>query len=90
MDGLIDQCVSIMEETINVRTVARYYDSASFYGATHIERACLAWLKVNLLSHLPEHPEHLRAISTSLMASLINSPDLFVMQTEFSVYVLLR
>ena len=79
-----------MEETINVKTVARYYDSASFYGAIHIERACLAWLKVNLLSHLPEHPERLREISSSLMASLISSSDLFVMQTEFSVYVLLR
>ena len=79
-----------MEETVNVRTVARYYDSASFYGAKHIEKACLSWLKVNLLSHLPEHPDHLREISTSLMALLINSPDLFVMQTEFIVYVLLR
>ena len=90
MEGLIDQCVLIMEETINVRTVARYYDSSTFYGAKHIEKACLAWLKVNLLSHLPEHPHHLREISTALMATLISSPDLFVMQTEFSVYVLLR
>ena len=90
LDGLIDQCVAIMEETINVKTVARYYDSASFYGATQVERACLAWLKVNLLSHMPEHPERLRDISTSLMVSLISSSDLFVMQTEFSVYVLLR
>ena len=90
LDGLIDQCVLIIEETINVKTVARYYESAIFYGAKNIEKACLAWLKVNLLSHLPEHPEHLREISSSLMAALINAADLFVMQTEFSVYVLLR
>ena len=90
LDGLMDQCVIIMEETINVRTVSRYYESATLYGATRIEKVCLGWLKVNLLSHLPEHPEHLRDISISLMSALINSPDLFVMQTEFSVYVLLR
>ena len=90
LDGLIDQCILIMEETINVRTVARYYETAILYGTKDIENACLTWLKVNLLSHLPEHPEYLRDISISLMEKLINSPDLFVMQTEFSVYVLLR
>jgi BTB/POZ domain-containing protein 13 len=90
LDGLIDQCVLIIEETINVKTVARYYEAATLYGAKNIEKACLAWLKVNLLSHLPEHPEHLREISSSLMSALINAADLFVMQTEFSVYVLLR
>ena len=90
LDGLIDQCVLIMEETINVRTVARYFETAILYGTKEIETACLNWLKVNLLSHLPEHPEHLRNISINLMEKLIKSPDLFVMQTEFSVYVLLR
>ena len=90
LDGLIDQCVLIMEETINVRTVARYFETAILYGTKEIEAACLNWLKVNLLSHLPEHPEYLRNISINLMEKLIKSPDLFVMQTEFSVYVLLR
>ena len=79
-----------MEETINVRTVARYFETAILYGTKEIETACLNWLKVNLLSHLPEHPEYLRNISINLMEKLIKSPDLFVMQTEFSVYVLLR
>ena len=79
-----------MEETINVRTVARYFETAILYGTKEIEAACLNWLKVNLLSHLPEHPEYLRNISINLMEKLIKSPDLFVMQTEFSVYVLLR
>jgi len=32
----------------------------------------------------------LREIPPSLMGQLIESPDLFVMQTEFSIYVLLR
>ena len=90
MDGLIDQCASIMEETINVETVSKYYESGVAYGATKIQDSCLAWLKVNLLSHMPEHPGKLRQISKGLMENLVNDPRLFVMQTEFSVYVLLR
>ena len=50
----------------------------------------MCWLRVNLLSHVPEHPHRLADIDPELMATLVASPDLFVMQTEFSVYVLLR
>ncbi len=53
-------------------------------------QSCIVWLRVNLLSHLPEHPDCLRSIGPDLMRDLIASPDLFVMQTEFSAYVLLR
>ena len=50
----------------------------------------MSWLRVNLLGHVPEHPHRLADIDPELMARLVASPDLFVMQTEFSVYVLLR
>lgn len=90
LDGLIDQCASIMEETVNIETVTKYFDTATMYGSLKIQKACISWLKVNLLSHLPEHPSKLRLISIDLMATLISTPGLFVMQTEFSVYVLLR
>ena len=90
LEGLIDQCVIIMKETINVKTVVQYHETAILYGASEVEKACLLWLKVNLLSHMPEHPDRLRDIPCELMAKLIESPELFVMQTEFSVYVLLR
>ena len=53
-------------------------------------QSCMCWLRVNLLSHVPEHPHRLADIDPELMATLVASPDLFVMQTEFSVYVLLR
>ncbi len=45
---------------------------------------------MNLLSHMPERPQSLRQVPLDLMARLVGSPDLFVMQTEFSAYVLLR
>jgi len=90
LEGLIDQCLAIMHETINVKTVVNYYQTAIRYGATVVKESCLSWLKVNLLSHMPEHPDRLREIPPELMAQLVSSPELFVMQTEFSVYVLLR
>ena len=60
------------------------------YGQRELEEDCMRWLRVNLLGHLPEHPHRLADIDPELMARLVASPDLFVMQTEFSVYVLLR
>ena len=61
-DGLIDQCCQIMEETINIETVSKYYETAQLYGCGQVQNSCLNWLKVNLLSHLPEHPEKLRQV----------------------------
>merc|ERR1719369_682899 len=90
MDGLADQCANIMEETVNIETVTKYYETGVFYGSSRIQDACITWLKVNLLSHLPEHPAKLRQVPVDLMQRLVNHSGLFVMQTEFSVYVLLR
>ena len=90
LEGLIEQCTTIMMETTNVETVVDYYDASCRYGVVIVSKTCLTWLRTNLLNHLPEYPSRLREISVNLMSNLINSPDLFVMQTEFSVYVLLR
>ena len=79
-----------MEETINIETVVKYYETAQLYGCGQVQNSCLNWLKVNLLSHLPEHPDKLRQVPVELMTKLIGHAELFVMQTEFSVYVLLR
>ena len=62
MDGLADQCANIMEETVNIETVTKYYETGVFYGSSRIQDACITWLKVNLLSHLPEHPAKLRLV----------------------------
>lgn len=37
-----------------------------------------------------EHPATLRHIPSDLMTELLTSPHLYVMQTEFSVYVMLK
>ena len=90
LEGLISQCLVIMDETVNVETVVRYWEAASQYGCSEVAAVCVDWLTVNLLSHLPDHPARLREISPGLMSELVSSAHLFVMQTEFSVYVLLR
>lgn len=90
LEGLIYQCLVIMDETINVETVVRYWEGCQQYGCVELAKTCVEWLTVNLLSHLPDHPARLREISPGLMSDLVSSPALFVMQTEFSVYVLLR
>jgi len=90
LEGLIDQCLVIMEETVNVQTVVRYWEACVQYGCMKMVTNCQDWLAVNLLSHLPDHPARLREIPAPLMSELVISPHLFVMQTEFSVYVLLR
>lgn len=45
---------------------------------------------MNLLSFYAKHSKWLRLISIDLMEQLVSSPDLFVVQTEFSLYLLLR
>lgn len=67
-----------------------YYESACHYGVISIKKTTFNWLLVNLLSLYSKHYKWLRNISIDLMYALISSPDLFVMQTEFSVYTLLR
>ena len=37
-----------------------------------------------------EYPNTLRCITPDLMKELLSSPNLYVLQTEFSVYVLLK
>jgi len=90
LDGLINQCSVIMEETINMETVVKYYEASDQYGCDKLKRSCIDWLLVNLLIVMPEYPDRLREIPACLMEQLVASPHLFVMQTEFSVYVLLR
>lgn len=48
------------------------------------------WLLVNLLSFYSKHAKWLRQIDVDLMEKLVGHPDLFVIQTEFSLYMLLR
>ncbi|XP_071440025.1 protein germ cell-less [Hetaerina americana] len=90
LDGIITECAEIMKDSTNVQTVVSYYNTSCQYGVPLVKEACLNWLKVNLLSNMMDFPKKLRDISPTLMSLLVGSPDLFVMQTEFSVYIMLK
>lgn len=90
LDGLIDRCAEVMTETVNAESTISYYEAACQYGVQSVKQSTFKWLEVNLLSYYSKHSKWLSHISTDLMAELVNSADLFVVQTEFSLYMLLR
>lgn len=67
-----------------------YYEAAHEYGVSSVKNSTFSWLLVNLLSFYAKHSKWLRQISVDLMERLVSSGDLFVVQTEFSLYLLLR
>lgn len=72
------------------KTVISYYDNASAYGLRAVQDAAIKWLLVNLLHYYHRHQRWLRSISIPLMQQLVQHPDLYLIQTEFSLYMLLR
>lgn len=72
------------------QTVVKYYHAACEYGVQTVKEDTFKWLEVNLLSYYTDRPVKLRKFSSKLLTELVSSPDLFVMQTEYSVYLLLR
>ncbi|KAH0945205.1 hypothetical protein HN011_010739 [Eciton burchellii] len=90
LQELIDECANIMIETMNSETVISYYNAAVSYGIANVKAAAKRWLEVNLLDYGWTHLSFLKQITPELMADLVTSPDLIVLQTEFCIYMLLR
>ncbi|XP_068146624.1 protein germ cell-less [Drosophila tropicalis] len=90
LDGIIDKCAEVMVDNINAETAIQYYDAACQYGVIAVKKSTFQWFQINLLSIYNKHPNLLRNISIELMTALTASHDLYVMQTEFSLYTLLR
>ncbi|XP_050301262.1 protein germ cell-less isoform X2 [Anthonomus grandis grandis] len=91
LDGLIEQCTEVMLETINPKTSLDYYNAACQYGDRKLQEACIRWFLVNLMSYYYSNSEtEIRTIPISLMTKLVGHPDLFTIQTEYSIYVMLK
>ncbi|XP_044735729.1 protein germ cell-less [Chrysoperla carnea] len=90
LEGIIEQCTLVMRDTINTKTAVNYYEAACEYGVTNVKEAAFKWLLVNLMGYFYDHVKWLKEVSVELMTQLISSPDLFVIQTEFTIYILLR
>ncbi|EEB13890.1 hypothetical protein Phum_PHUM264430 [Pediculus humanus corporis] len=67
-----------------------YYNAALEYGVMSLKEASFNWLLANLLTSIRNIPDILCSISVDLMTALISSPNLFVVQTESSIYYLLQ
>ncbi|XP_012891195.1 PREDICTED: putative germ cell-less protein-like 1-like [Dipodomys ordii] len=88
VNDLIYQCNDIMKETINVKTVCRYYIAADTYGLDYVKKECFEWLLHNLMTH--PTIQLYKEISLVLMKLLISSSDLLVMQKEVDIYTTLK
>ncbi|KAH8401935.1 hypothetical protein KR009_008727 [Drosophila setifemur] len=90
LDGIIDKCSEVMVDTLSPETAIQYYEAACQYGVVGVKKSTFQWFQINLLSIYSKQPNLLRLISIELMSALTASHDLYVMQTEFSLYTLLR
>lgn len=89
LDELIQLCSELMQETIKLDTVLLYYEAAEQYALVGLKQKCFEWLERNLMFLVHEDPKTLRQIEPDLMRQLVDSPKLVVIQTEFSLYLLL-
>lgn len=72
-----------------LQTALEYYEAACRYGDQKLKEACKKWFLVNLMTYYYQLL-NLQTIPVNFMTELLSSPDLFVMQTEFSIYVMLK
>ncbi|GFT50732.1 germ cell-less protein-like 2 [Nephila pilipes] len=89
LDDLIQQSIEVMKESINIDTVLLYHEAAELYGLVDIKNDTLDWLYKNMDS-ISKSSLHLQQISCDLMTELISSHKLVVVQTEYTLYALLR
>ncbi|XP_055918536.1 protein germ cell-less [Eupeodes corollae] len=90
LDGIIEKCSEVMIETTNASTAISYYEASCQYGTINVKKSAFEWLETNLLCIYNKNTKLLKDINIDLMTALISSPDLYVMQTEFSLYTLIR
>ncbi|KAG8189166.1 hypothetical protein JTE90_018458 [Oedothorax gibbosus] len=90
LDDIIQQSIEVMKDSINIDTVLSFHEAAELYGLNQIKCITMDWLHKNTVLRLSASPAHLQQVSCTLMAELISSPNLVVVQTEFSLYLLLK
>lgn len=88
LDGLIQQCANIMQETISSATACFYHTASITYGLQIVQQSCIEWLEKNLLAS--QNVKLLTSLSPALMTQIISSSNLFVIQVEMDIYSLLK
>lgn len=90
LDGIIDKCSEVMIETTNAETAILYYEASCQYGVQNSKQSSFEWLETNLVGYFIKYIKHLKLMNEDLITALVSSPNLYVFQTEFSLYILLR
>ena len=87
LEGLIQQCASIMIENINSHSVLAYYEASLTYGVKQVEEKAFKWLCMNLMGSAEIK---LNQISVELMEKILDSDDLLIVQVETDLYSLCK
>uniref|UniRef100_UPI00358F7530 germ cell-less protein-like 2 n=1 Tax=Myxine glutinosa TaxID=7769 RepID=UPI00358F7530 len=87
-DGLLGQCVDLMLSSVTAETVCRYHTAAMRYGQEEIVMKCHEWLQRNLL--VEWNVQLLKELDAQLLAAVVASADLVVIQVEMDIYTLLK
>jgi len=77
-----------MRETLRPECVIHYLTASSLYGLHEMEQECREWLSINLVRNY--NTALLKDMSVALLAELLRSPDLYVMQVEMDLYTLTK
>ena len=79
----------VMVDSLCSENVCSFYHEALIYGQNVVEEAALKWLESNLMLQTKNF-SLLCDIDPPLMAKILNSPDLFVLQVEMDIYTMLK
>lgn len=90
MESIIARCAEVMLENLNYGTALDYYEAACEYAVMNVKDSTFKWFELNLLYIFSKRTDLLSQISIDLMCDLTASLQICVIQSEYSVYVLLR
>jgi BTB/POZ domain-containing protein 13 len=87
LNGLINQCASVMIENLNSDSVLAFYEASLTYGLKSVEEKAFKWLCMNLMSN---DSIRLSEIAINLFEKIILSPDFLIVQVETDLYSLCK
>lgn len=90
LDDVINQSVATMIESINLNTAVAFLEGGQQYGLKSVYDLAFDWLCRNTMTMVYDSPNVLQQISSQLMVELISSPKFVVVQTEFTLYMMLK
>ncbi|XP_064404214.1 germ cell-less protein-like 1 isoform X2 [Halichondria panicea] len=86
LDGLLEHCQVYMRENMSLERVVPFLMASTQYGLKNLKEECDNMLRLHLVkSYSVSLLKH-----TELLAELLSSPELYVLQVEMDVYTLAK